>query len=45
MQIVSELIEKYNIPVPRYTSYPTVPFWDMEKTNCITVDGYCEIHF
>ncbi len=22
------LIEKYNIPVPRYTSYPTVPFWD-----------------
>lgn len=24
----SELIEKYNIPGPRYTSYPTVPFWD-----------------
>ncbi len=22
------LFEKYNIPVPRYTSYPTVPFWD-----------------
>ena len=22
------LIAKYNIPVPRYTSYPTVPFWD-----------------
>ena len=22
------LIEKYNVPVPRYTSYPTVPFWD-----------------
>ena len=22
------LISKYNIPVPRYTSYPTVPFWD-----------------
>lgn len=21
------LIEKYNVPVPRYTSYPTVPFW------------------
>ena len=21
------LIEKYNQPVPRYTSYPTVPFW------------------
>lgn len=22
------LIEKYNIPGPRYTSYPTVPYWD-----------------
>lgn len=21
------LAEKYNVPVPRYTSYPTVPFW------------------
>lgn len=21
-------IDKYNIPGPRYTSYPTVPFWD-----------------
>lgn len=21
------LIEKYNVPGPRYTSYPTVPFW------------------
>ncbi|TXD83076.1 oxygen-independent coproporphyrinogen III oxidase [Subsaximicrobium wynnwilliamsii] len=24
------LIKKYNIPGPRYTSYPTVPFWDLE---------------
>jgi oxygen-independent coproporphyrinogen-3 oxidase len=23
-----ELIQKYNIAGPRYTSYPTVPFWD-----------------
>ncbi|WP_026953456.1 oxygen-independent coproporphyrinogen III oxidase [Algoriphagus mannitolivorans] len=22
------LIQKYNKPVPRYTSYPTVPFWE-----------------
>ncbi|GAB4026721.1 oxygen-independent coproporphyrinogen III oxidase [Spirosoma koreense] len=22
------LIQKYNVPGPRYTSYPTVPFWD-----------------
>ena len=21
------LVRKYNKPVPRYTSYPTVPFW------------------
>ena len=26
----SQLIQKYNIPGPRYTSYPTVPFWDKE---------------
>ena len=22
------LISKYNVPGPRYTSYPTVPYWD-----------------
>ncbi|MEZ4855343.1 MAG: oxygen-independent coproporphyrinogen III oxidase [Gelidibacter sp.] len=26
----TSLINKYNIPGPRYTSYPTVPYWDME---------------
>lgn len=26
----SALIEKYNIPGPRYTSYPTVPYWEDE---------------
>lgn len=25
---MSNLIQKYNIAGPRYTSYPTVPFWD-----------------
>lgn len=25
------LIDKYNIPGPRYTSYPTVPFWDNDS--------------
>ena len=25
---MKHLIQKYNIPGPRYTSYPTVPFWD-----------------
>ncbi|CAN5686355.1 oxygen-independent coproporphyrinogen III oxidase [soil metagenome] len=24
----NNLIQKYNIPGPRYTSYPTVPYWD-----------------
>ena len=27
---MTNLIQKYNIPGPRYTSYPTVPFWDKE---------------
>ena len=25
------LIQKYNIPGPRYTSYPTVPYWEEES--------------
>ena len=24
----ASLIQKYNVPGPRYTSYPTVPYWD-----------------
>jgi len=30
MAISAELIRKYNVPGPRYTSYPTVPYWDKE---------------
>lgn len=26
----SNLIQKYNVPGPRYTSYPTVPYWQEE---------------
>ncbi|MHB1179182.1 MAG: coproporphyrinogen-III oxidase family protein, partial [Daejeonella sp.] len=26
----SELIKKYNVAAPRYTSYPTVPYWNSE---------------
>lgn len=22
-----QLLQKYNVPIPRYTSYPTVPYW------------------
>lgn len=25
------LIQKYNVPGPRYTSYPTVPYWENEN--------------
>lgn len=25
---LNELLNKYNVPVPRYTSYPTVPHWN-----------------
>ena len=28
--MTSTLIQKYNIPGPRYTSYPTVPYWRKE---------------
>ncbi|MBT8188064.1 MAG: coproporphyrinogen III oxidase, partial [Croceitalea sp.] len=26
-----DLTNKYNVPGPRYTSYPTVPYWDIES--------------
>ena len=26
--IDKKLIHKYNVPAPRYTSYPTIPFWE-----------------
>ena len=26
----SDLIRKYNVPGPRYTSYPTAPYWEQE---------------
>ena len=29
----ASLIQKYNVPAPRYTSYPTVPFWDKEAPS------------
>lgn len=28
-----DLLDKYNVPVPRYTSYPTVPMWDNNGLN------------
>ena len=34
---MKNLIEKYNVPGPRYTSYPTVPFW---KNNPLKQDDW-----
>ncbi|MGV6845028.1 MAG: oxygen-independent coproporphyrinogen III oxidase [Lutibacter sp.] len=31
----TNLIQKYNVPGPRYTSYPTVPFWNKEGIEII----------
>lgn len=33
MSLSAELIRKYNQPVPRYTSYPTVPHWENNLTS------------
>ena len=30
---LEKLIKKYNVPAPRYTSYPTVPFWEEENPD------------
>jgi len=27
----TSLVQKYNVPGPRYTSYPTVPYWEEEN--------------
>lgn len=29
----SDLLEKYDVPAPRYTSYPTVPYWSDSPTT------------
>lgn len=33
----SELLTKYDKPIPRYTSYPTVPYWNFDT---LTVDSW-----
>jgi len=32
----TDLIAKYNVPAPRYTSYPTVPFWNEQVIDSST---------
>ncbi len=34
---MQSLVEKYNVPGPRYTSYPTVPFW---KNDSLSVNDW-----
>ncbi|HSD75454.1 MAG TPA: oxygen-independent coproporphyrinogen III oxidase [Steroidobacteraceae bacterium] len=29
----ADLLRKYNVPSPRYTSYPTVPYWERTPTE------------
>ncbi|PKG43452.1 oxygen-independent coproporphyrinogen III oxidase [Psychroflexus sp. MES1-P1E] len=37
MTTKNRLVSKYNVPGPRYTSYPTVPYWDERS---FTVDKW-----
>lgn len=30
---ILHLLNKYDVPTPRYTSYPTVPYWEPETIN------------
>jgi len=37
----NSILQKYNVPGPRYTSYPTVPYWDENDfTNQIWIDTF-----
>ncbi|MCA9958384.1 MAG: hypothetical protein KC443_05090, partial [Anaerolineales bacterium] len=35
----TELLAKYDIPAPRYTSYPTVPYWSDDPTTTQWLDA------
>src|SRR5678809_410203 len=30
LQVNAALVKKYDQPIPRYTSYPTVPYWNKD---------------
>src|ERR1700761_4535946 len=36
---LKKLTDKYNVAVPRYTSYPTMPYWD---SSSFSVNGWAE---
>jgi len=33
IEAAEQLVERYNVAAPRYTSYPTVPYWDEATWN------------
>ena len=33
IEIANELLKKYDVPGPRYTSYPTILHWDTSPTT------------
>jgi oxygen-independent coproporphyrinogen-3 oxidase len=39
MSETSELLKKYNVPGPRYTSYPTVPYWAQTPTEAEWIES------
>lgn len=38
MSSLHDLLAKYDVPVPRYTSYPTVPYWEVNPTEDIWIE-------
>lgn len=45
MEKMQSLIQKYNVPGPRYTSYPTVPHWNQEMFSQEQWKKDCKIQF
>lgn len=41
----SRLIQKYNVPGPRYTSYPTVPYWETDRFSAKDWISSCRYSF
>ena len=41
----ANILQKYSVAVPRYTSYPTVPFWDEASFNLAIWKEQAELAF
>lgn len=39
MSVTQDLIRKYDVPAPRYTSYPTVPYWNETPTEAQWIES------